>query len=333
VQTSPTRPPAQDARGPSSKLETTDITRHFSAPSEKSQIARREAEKNQLLLITRLEKEGEQELADTLWRCRDTVQLRCLDCGTTRQVWQGCRQKWCPVCVRRLATARVAKFRVAVEAMEWPLFCTFTVPHTVDSDAGDLRLLRRGFGRLRHTKLWKKNVIGGVAGIEVTNQGGGWHPHLHTVIDCRWLAWKTPRPQRGETKRQVREKCLAASDELGLAWARALRVRSLDPAWCGVIFKVKRCDPHTIGPEVLKYSVKGSDLANARENPGDLIRLLKATRLVTSFGSLFGDRRLRGKEKLPACPCGKCGGTSWMTQYEEDAHMRDHARTHRRGRK
>ena len=210
--------------------------------------------------------------------------------------------------------------------MQWPLFITLTIPNTHDLDVGGLRHLRRAFGKLRHTKLWYRRVRGGVAGIEITNQGNGWHPHLHAVIDCKWLAWKTPPPQRGEGKKSLKEKYKAASDELGLAWARACGIKSLDPDWCGVIFKVKRCNTNEIGREVLKYSVKGSDLINCPENPADLIRAMQATRLVTSFGSLFGKNRLQSEEKHKPCTCGKCGESTWMPEQTVDTIMRSSRR-------
>ena len=271
-----------------SKLETTDITRHFFEPSEKQKKARKDAEQQQASLIAKLDEWEEYELAETLRACKEEITLICQGCGTAKRIWAGCKQKWCPVCVRKIAAQRAAKFQKAVEAMEWPLFITLTIPNTADLDIGGLRHLRRSFGKLRHMKLWSQRVRGGVAGIEITNQGHGWHPHLHAVIDCRWLAWKTPRPQPGEGKKAVREKCKAASDELGLAWARCCCIKALDPDWCGVIYKVKRCKKDEIGKEVLKYSVKGTDLIESEQNPADLIRAMQATRLVTSFGTLFG---------------------------------------------
>jgi hypothetical protein len=220
--------------------------------------------------------------------------------------------------VRGIAARRSLKYQKAVEAMEWPLFVTLTMPNVASLADHPLRRLRRAFGKLRHTKLWKRNVRGGVAAIEITNQGHGWHPHLHTVIDCRWLAWKTPRPQRGDTKAMEKEKCLAASDELGLAWARALKVESFNPDWCGVVFKVKRCKAETIGQEVLKYSVKGSDLVECDGDVAELIAQMKATRLVTSFGTLFGKLRSPDLQSKNGCKCEKCGESSWMPEATVD---------------
>jgi len=49
--------------------------------------------------------------------------------------------------------------------------------------------LLRCFKRLRATAFWREKVNGGAAFIEVTANAetGRWHPHLHAVIDGKWL--------------------------------------------------------------------------------------------------------------------------------------------------
>lgn len=203
--------------------------------------------------------------------------------------------------------------------MEWPLFITLTVPHDELDPLRQLRRLRRAFGKLRATKLWKSRTVGGVAGLEINSRSGSFHPHLHAVIDCKWLAWFTRPPQRGDSKATIKAKCRAASDELGLTWARCLKIESFDPDWCGVIFKVKRCDQTGIQREILKYSVKGSDLLDFEQPIGPIIRALQATRLVTSFGTLYGKARANdGTERQPRiCEC--CNESNWMTEHAVNA--------------
>lgn len=297
-----------------SKFKTSDITQHFSEPSKKQKEAYQRAINQQKALIEKLHDKGEPALAEKLEKCGEVFTMRCNGCSYSRPVRQGCKLKWCPVCVRKIAAERSIKYQAAVEAMEWPLFVTLTMPNTADLTGNPIRQMRQAFGKLRQHKLWKRNVRGGVAAIEITNIGNGWHPHLHTVIDCRWLAHKTPRPQKSDSKKMVREKCLAASDELGLAWARALQIKSFNPDWCGVVFKVKRCDAETIGREVLKYSVKGSDLVDCKEDVGELIELMKLTRLVTSFGSLFGKNRIKVVKQKRECECPECHGKTWTPE-------------------
>lgn len=218
---------------------------------------------------------------------------------------------------------RSAKYALAVGMMEWPLFITLTVPHDEPDPMKALRRLRRAFGKLRHTKLWKSRTVGGVAGLEITSRSGNFHPHLHAVIDCKWLAWFVRPPQRGDSKATIKAKCKAASDELGLTWARCLGIKSMDPEWCGVIFKVKRCDRDGITTEVLKYSVKGTDLEQSNQPIGPIIRALQATRLVTSFGTLFGSKRLKVEEPKQSRACEKCGAEEWMPDLLVDRMVRE----------
>lgn len=168
--------------------------------------------------------------------------------------------------------------------MRFPLFVTLTMANVEDLDGGAVRKLRRAFGKLRHKRIWKDRVRGGVACIEVTNIGNGWHPHLHAVIDCRWLAIKTPAPRNGEALSLRRAKYKAAAAEFSEAWAKCLGQTMAS-------VKVKRAEADEICREVVKYSVKGSDLLECVEPIGDLIRCLEMTRLMTTFGTLFGHGR------------------------------------------
>lgn len=223
---------------------------------------------------------------------------------------------------------RSERYRLAVNMMEWPLFVTLTVPPTEGHELNDLKRLRQAFGKLRNQRLWKSRVRGGVAGLEVTSRSGRFHPHLHTVVDCEWLAIFVPKPQKGDSKARIKAKCLAASQELGMEWARCLGVTSVDTAWSGTIYKVKRCSGEHITSEILKYSVKGSDLLETTERAGDVIRQLQATRLVTSFGSLFGKARIDDQAEEKPRPCKCCGKDEWMPEITLEATLR-HAREQR----
>lgn len=271
----------------------------------------------------RLEDEDELDLARRLERCSERLTLHCTQCGTTKEIENGCKNKWCPVCQRRIAAKRSAKYALAVGLMEWPLFITLTMPHSDEDYLPQLRKLKRGFGKLRRRRCWTAHTRGGVAGLEVNSRSGEFHPHLHSVIDCKWLSAYVRPPQRGDTKAVIRAKCLAASDEVGLEWARCLGIKSMNPDWCGVIFKVKRCDKEGIQREILKYSIKGQDLIDSAEPIGPVIRALQATRLVTSFGSCYGKCRADDGATKPKCTCKKCGGEEWMIDQEVERNLRD----------
>lgn len=64
--------------------------------------------------------------------------------------------------------------------------------------------------------------------------------------------------------------------------------------------------------EVLKYSVKGSDLVDAPCPIGPLIDVLDRTRLVCSYGTFYGHAAAKRERATPSM-C-ECGCTQWMPE-------------------
>lgn len=267
-------------------------------------------------LLARLDEESETDLADYLRRCGETLILICPGCGYHHPTEKRCKKKWCPVCVRALSTKRALKFSAAARRMRWPLHLTLTVQNITNDDDQFIRRLRRNFGKLRHRKLWKNSVAGGVAGIEVTNKGKGWHPHIHALIDCRWLAISTPQPQAGESKRSVRAKCRRAKREFTKLWCKIIKEK-----W-GVCY-IRRVDNiEKAVREVLKYAISGTELAEVEGNLGPLIRQLDGCRLTTSFGSMFGKKLVADEpERVSICP-GCKQPTDWFTEDQWNREFR-----------
>lgn len=236
-------------------------------------------EKNRLL--ARLEREGEDELASKIRCCGDPIMFTCEHCGQETQGHCRCKRKWCPRCAPAIAAERSQRLAATVQRFRWPLFVTLTMKNVDDLNFGAVRHLRRSFGKMRHKKFWKKNVKGGIASIEVTNIGNGWHPHLHAVLDCRWLSVHEPEV-RSFYSREEKKACFEkAASELGTVWAKYLGQPLAS-------IKIKRCSAATITKEVVKYSVKGTDLLACAEKVGPLIHALEACRLVTTFGTAHG---------------------------------------------
>jgi hypothetical protein len=52
-------------------------------------------------------------------------------------------------------------------------------------------LLQKSFRRLRQRSVWKAHVDGGATVIEVKRGDGGWHAHLHVLLEARYFAWST----------------------------------------------------------------------------------------------------------------------------------------------
>lgn len=257
-------------------------------------------------LISKLVDEGENSLAAKLAKCGQKLALTCTCCGRERVVYTRCDLKWCPSCQSRLAARTVERFAAAVEKMSWPTLVTLTVKNYSRSEAKVpfVRNVRAAFTRLRRLRWWKRAVRGGVACIEVTNKGKGWHPHIHALIDCRWLAVTEPAPGRasdGQIKLKGKRACREVSQQWELCVKRkgSVHVRRVYSSDNGDIRKGLM--------EVSKYSVKGSDLVLIKVPVGTLIRQIAASRLTVSWGTMYRLGKVAAKGGCSPCDCGAMG--------------------------
>ena len=97
----------------------------------------------------------------------------CIPCGTSRariiaaSLAAGCKGK----CVR---------------------FATLTLKHSRASLPAQIDRLYDSFRRLRQRKSWRATVTGGAAFLELKiGKDRLWHPHLHCLVETKWLDQKT----------------------------------------------------------------------------------------------------------------------------------------------
>lgn len=248
-----------------------------------------------------------EDAARKLWECAQNVHLICKCCGAAKVAENRCKKRWCPVCAHKLAAAKVERYKHAVSRMEWPLFVTLTIPNEPDLKPM-LRRMTKTFRKFRQREWWNRaEVAGGVAAIEITNNGNGWHVHLHAIMDCQWLAVNTPRPQRGCTAERLAFLCESAKHELNEAWSSVAGVAS-------AITYVSRADKGTV-VEALKYSVKPSDLIEMTGDPLPVIAAMYRVRAVIPFGSLHGigaEFKALENEQAVSVSCQGCGGDQWL---------------------
>lgn len=253
-------------------------------------------------LEQKLREEGRDDLAQKLSDCAELMTLSCVCCGKSRTVERGCKRRWCPVCAPRITAERMMRLESVVSRFQWPLAVTLTMQNVTIAE-GALEHVKKKFRDFRRTDFWADRVAGGVVGFEVTNTGRGWHPHLHALIDCRWLAVSTPEPQRGQSKAWKKKLCEAAQNELSEVWGAYVQGKKAivwaERAWGKAMM------------ETLKYAVKPSDLLDAAISASETIDMIDAGRMISSFGhahaasKLFVGRDLP-EEKLPQCE--KCSG-------------------------
>jgi plasmid rolling circle replication initiator protein Rep len=252
-------------------------------------------------LIETLKDEGAHDLAAVLRRCSEPLDLCCVTCGSRKRVETGCRKRWCPVCSRKIAAAKCARYALALRRMQWPLFVTLTVRSRSYAEES-VRELVAAFFAFRRRKWWKDcDIKGGIRGVEITHGAGGWHPHLHILMDCEWLAVNAPKIRMGDTKEVKKMKLKAAQKELTEEWANHTG-QEISICW------VKRADKSTLR-EVIKYTVDPDDLIKADGWAAEAIRCMRHTRATQAWGSCHGiaaEAKALEMEEKPRCQCPGC---------------------------
>ena len=252
------------------------------------------------LLSKKLLSEHEYDLCNILDHCGDEIDLTCVACGNRTHAAVRCKKRWCPSCAYYVAVERVAKYRHAASCFRWPLFVTLTVPNTVDVEG--LKRIKTAWGKFRRRKLVRDKVKSGIVGFEVTNKGNGWHPHIHALLDCRWLSIWVPEPNRGDNEEEKRRKFTAAAEELGAIWSECAGHDK-----CSVL--ARRADKDAL-VEVLKYSCKGSELIDCKDAVGPLIHLMQNMRLMTTFGEIRKFKKDEDcEDSTGGCTCKNCAAT------------------------
>lgn len=261
-------------------------------------------------LQERLEAEGEWKLAARLDKCGHEVALMCVACGTRKPALTHCKAKWCPMCQAGVAARNKERVWPVVSRYQWPLHVTLTCRSTPTPEG--LKLFKKNFFRFRDKKIFKSTVRGGVCGFEITHGEHGYHPHAHLIVDCRWLAIKTPEPNWKAHPDHVKAVCMKAHDELSKEWGKSVG----QPR--GAVVWVARTAVDTAVQEALKYSLKTDEILKMKGKIGPVIHALNSIRSMTTFGDTYGI----GKKKVKApCKCGNCGAVGTTGLESEIAHI------------
>jgi hypothetical protein len=161
---------------------------------------------------------------------------------------------------------------------------TLTIKNTPTVQGG-LVLIKSAWKSLRRSVLFR-SVRSGLWSIEVTNQGRGWHVHLHALMDCDYL------PQ----------------EKIEKAWSKRIgQLKSI------VDIRAKSGDAAT--REALKYSCKPDQLA--KWPISTLLEYVDQTEGLRLFG-VWGDLHARRhkwsefvKDLRAASSMCECGCNDW----------------------
>lgn len=181
-----------------------------------------------------------------------------------------------------------------------------------------IREIRSHWSRMRRRKLVEKRISGGVSTIEVTNIGNGWHPHLHILCNCEWLALHTPPPNRRDSAEVKRQKYDHARLELSALWANVIGQET-------ATVSALRKKPGECLKYAMKYAVKGSELIASPDPVAPLIRVMSKSRMVSAFGDLHGKIPAEDDDEKPACVCPDCGEEKSWIPVDVEHHARRQA--------
>jgi Replication protein/Transposase zinc-binding domain len=251
-------------------------------------------------LLAKIKGLTDYQVYDHLSRCgNQELYITCRECGNTETRYYQCSLKFCPRCNWRIARERAKLLKIWTAVIHQPKHIVLTRRNQTGILTRKLfRDTMRKFSQLRASRFWKP-VQGGCVSMELTNEGRGWHVHLHILADVKFLE----------------------AAELARRWGRLV---GQDYA----IVKIKDCRRKDYLGEVTKYVVKPSQMVSWQpEEIAQFICALKGIRFFTTFGSLFKLRRQiqaqidAGKPGKKQCECGSC---SWIVETEESAIWREH---------
>ena len=258
---------------------------------------------------------GGEQFAEPLYTCgtKHSVAV-CRGCHSARRFSNRCDLRYCPACQPRLARERRQSVEWWTKEVSDAKHVVLTVRNTGTLTRSYVQWFKSCFARLRRTKFTTQRTIrttrienneplpqplishpwaGGFYSCEVTNEGKGWHLHLHALVSCPFI-------DAGELSRQ---------------WAKMTK-------GAGYIVKVKEVASGSYLQELLKYTVKGSELAGW--SPADVLAFVQSFEGVRTFGVFGTLRGARGAWRMfldsiqterPACECG-CTEVEILTDRE-----------------
>jgi hypothetical protein len=241
----------------------------------------------------KLREAGRADLADKIEKCHTEWTIsECNGCHKTSSFPNRCENWFCAKCQPYLARKRQNSIEWWAARARQPKHVVLTVQNTTTFNQQIVREFKQFFRKLRRTKF-ASNWRGGFYSLEVTNEGRGWHLHLHALVDAAWID----------------------AGKLSQEWNRASN-------GLGRIVRVKDARAKDYLHEVCKYTVKGAQLAAwSATQTRTFIEAFESVRTFGVFGTLYGKRTewkawlATIKKHGRACECG-CTRFSYFTETE-----------------
>lgn len=207
----------------------------------------------------------------------------CQGCRAVQKFPNRCDLFYCAECQPRLSNDRRRAVEWWTREVKQPKHVVLTVQNIPAITKSHVQEFRKWWTNLRRSKF-ARNWAGGFYSLEVTNEGNGWHLHLHALVNAVWID----------------------AVQLSEAWHRANN-------GLGRIVKVKDARSKNYLAEVTKYAVKGVQLAAWTPNlVAEFVQAFTGVRTFGVFGDLYGKRTEFAewfkavRDSKPTCSCGCC---------------------------
>lgn len=235
-------------------------------------------------IAAKLREAGRASIAEKLEKCHTVFTVaQCTKCGTVKKFPNRCDNFFCPECQPRLSADRRRAVEWWTREIAQAKHVVLTVQNVPTITKAHVQEFRNWWTRLRRTKF-ARHWHGGFYSLEVTNEGRGWHLHLHALINAHWID----------------------ANGLSVAWQKATN-------GLGRIVKVKDARDGAYLKEVTKYAVKGNQLAAwSKEMICEFLDAFTGVRTFGVFGDLYAKRTEFAewfkavRDQKPTCKCGSC---------------------------
>lgn len=243
--------------------------------------------------------------------CTLTTGRYCPDCKTfhTEQT-NRCRDRLCPNCGWALARERARTVTAAINklAERHPdmvaLHIMLSIQHgsSIDGLSSKIDRLISGFRSLLRMQPFSTLCIGTVRNIEILNDNGGYHPHIHALVFMRPEYWHSIIPQ----------------DTLCHMWRRAIKADYKPITWIARLYDKDapddRSDIRKAVYEAVKYTIKTQQLLSLPASDLETLAAAVANKHLfaitgAELKSLYKaiDTKRQASESLASELCPSCG--------------------------
>lgn len=268
--------------GSPSKLDSIDITSHFSHDSSSS---------------SSFSSSNSVSSNDFAFE-HQTLTLYCANCGYRYVATLKCRNwRVCPFCLDREAKRLKAQYSPLIKGKDkdYLRLITVTIPNKKELHRTDIRRIKRRFRQLLRRKPYRRWILGGLYTVEVVNKGRGFNIHIHALIETR-IQGVLLGSRRGKRHTNFEEKLSEDWQKVTRGEANIVDIKNVYSPSGGLNY-------------ILKYFTKPPILQPGQEEV--YCEAFRGLRALSAFGSWYGKHT-----SLPKLKCPVCGGQDWISEYE-----------------